>query len=204
VRNILILLSFLMVMGCQKVPSLPALAENAKIVAFGDELTAAPHLSVEQTYPALLAKQLKRQVINAGVSGETLAQAVKRLSEVLNTEKPALLIICHGGYSLDPTNEAGNTQTLEYFRQMLGLATAKKISVVLIGIPEKQPPHFAPADFYKRLARAFEIPYHGAILSKILPNIQMMNTEHHLPNLQGYQMLTDGIIEILKESKAIP
>ncbi len=203
-HNLLIILSFLIISGCSKAPPLPPLAENAKIVAFGDELTAAPHLAVEQTYPALLAKQLKRQVINAGVSGETLAQAVKRFPQMLETEKPALVIICHGGYTIDPTNEATNTQTLEYFRQMLGFARAKKVSVVLIGIPEKQPPHFAPADFYKRLARAFEIPYHGAILSKILPNVQMMDTEHHLPNLKGYQLVTEGIIEILKESKAIP
>lgn len=203
-RNLLIILSFLMVMGCSKTPSLPPLAENAKIVAFGDELTAAPHLPVEQTYPALLAKQLNRPVINAGVSGETLAQAVKRLPEVLNAEKPALLIICHGGYTLEQHNEASNIQTLEHFRQMLGLATAKKVSVILIGIPEKQPPHFAPADFYKRLARAFEIPYHGAILSKILPDSQLMDTNHHLPNAKGYQMLTAGIIELLKEAKAIP
>jgi acyl-CoA thioesterase I len=203
-RNLLMILSFLIITGCSKTPSLPILAEDAKIVAFGDELTAAPHLTTEQTYPALLAKQLKRSVINAGVTGETLAQAVKRFPQMLETEKPALVIICHGGYAIDPTNEAANTQTLEYFRQMLGLARAKKISVVLIGIPEKQPPYFAPADFYKRLARAFEIPYHGAILSKVLPNIQMMDTEHHLPNPQGYQLVTDGVIEILKESKAIP
>ncbi len=203
-RNLLMILSFLIITGCSKTPSLPMLTEDAKIVAFGDELTAAPHLMAEQTYPALLAKQLKRSVINAGVTGETLAQAVKRFPQMLETEKPALVIICHGGYAIDPINEAANTQTLEYFRQMLGLARAKKISVVLIGIPEKQPPHFAPADFYKRLARAFEIPYHGAILSKILPELQMMDAEQHLPNPQGYQLLTDGIIEILKESKAIP
>lgn len=203
-RNLLIILSFLIITGCSKAPPLPPLAENAKIVAFGDELTAAPHLAVEETYPALLAKQLKHPVINAGVSGETLAQAVKRFPQILDAEKPALVIICHGGYTVDPTNEAANTQTLEYFRQMLGLARAKKISVVLIGIPEKQPPHFAPADFYKRLARAFEIPYHGAILSKILPYIEMMDTEHHLPNPKGYQMFTDGLVDLLKETKAIP
>lgn len=203
-RNLLIILSFLMIMGCQKTTSLPSLAENAKIVAFGDELTAAPHLAVEETYPALLAKQLKRPVINAGISGEMLAQAVKRFPQMLDTEKPALVIICHGGYSIDPSNEKSNIQTLEYFRQMLGIASARKVSIVLIGIPEKQPPHFAPADFYKRLAHAFETPYHGAILSKILPDPQMMDTEHHLPNHKGYQMLTNSIIEILKENKAIP
>lgn len=203
-HNILIVLGFFLIGGCSKAPPLPPLAENAKIVAFGDELTAAPHLAYEQTYPALLEKQLKRPVINAGVAGETLEQAVKRFSHVLETEKPALVIICHGGYSIDLNNEASMIKTIEQFRQMLGFASAKKVSVVLIGIPENQPPHFAPADFYKRLARAFEIPYHGAVLSKILPNPQMMDKDHHLPNPKGYQILSDGVLEILKESKAIP
>jgi len=203
-HNLLIVLFFFVITGCQKAPPVPPLAENAKIVAFGDELTSAPHLASEQTYPALLAKQLKHPVVNAGVVGETLAQAVKRFPQILEAEKPALVIICHGGYSIDPNNDATMVQTLEGFRQMLGIANAKKVSVVLIGIPEKQPPHFAPADFYKRLARAFEIPYHGAILSKILPDPLLMDTEHHLPNSKGYQTLTNGIIDILKESKAIP
>jgi lysophospholipase L1-like esterase len=191
-------------MGCgNKPPQLPVLAENAKIIAFGDELTAAPHLTNEQTYPALLEKQLKRPVINAGVAGETLAQAVKRFHQLIETEKPALIILCHGGYHFEPDNEKNNVEILEQFRQMLGFARAKKVSVILMGVPEKTPPHFAPAGFYKRLASAFEIPYNGAILSKLLPNPQMMDTAHSLPNPQAYQLVVDALVSLLQETHAI-
>jgi len=203
-RWIGIIMGFLAVMGCgNKPPQLPVLAENAKIIAFGDELTAAPHLTNEQTYPALLAKKLHRPVINAGVAGETLEQAVKRFPQLIETEKPDLVIICHGGYHFEVGNEKNNVEILEQFRQMLGFARAKKVSVVLIGIPEKTPPHFAPAGFYKRLASAFEIPYDGAILSKILPDPQMMDTDHSLPNLKAYQVVVDALVSLLQETNAI-
>src|SRR5689334_23340873 len=56
----------------------------AKIVAFGDSLTAGYGLSPEDSYPALLQKKLAAdgfdyEVVNAGINGDTSAGGVRRI-----------------------------------------------------------------------------------------------------------------------------
>src|SRR5687767_10981838 len=56
----------------------------AKIVAFGDSLTAGFGLSPAQSYPALLQKRLaadglEYEVVNAGISGDTSAGGMRRI-----------------------------------------------------------------------------------------------------------------------------
>ncbi len=186
--------------GCAKAPQLPALAAQAKILAFGDALTAAPHLPTAQNYAGLLQKHLQRQVINAGVTGEKLAEAVQRLPTVLDAEKPDLLILMHGGYALE--SEQDTVKVIEAFRQMINAAKQRNIAVALIGMPENDP-HLAPPPFYRKLASAFAVPYHGAVLSKVLAAPEFLSPEG-LPNAAGYQIIADGIIELLQEAQAIP
>ena len=56
----------------------------AKIVAFGDSLTAGYGLNPEDSYPSLLQKKLAAdgfnyKVVNAGISGDTSAGGVRRI-----------------------------------------------------------------------------------------------------------------------------
>jgi acyl-CoA thioesterase-1 len=58
------------------------------VVAFGDSLTSGPGLRPEQTYPALLEQRIadsghKQRVINAGVSGDTSTEALRRFDASL-------------------------------------------------------------------------------------------------------------------------
>jgi acyl-CoA thioesterase I len=64
-------------------------AAPARILAFGDSLTAGPGLPAEDTLPVQLQKLLKARghdvdVINAGVSGDTTAMGVDRLDYALS------------------------------------------------------------------------------------------------------------------------
>src|SRR5215213_1272134 len=61
----------------------------AKIVAFGDSLTAGYGLSTSESYPALLQKKLEAdgfnyEVVNAGVSGDTSAGGLRRIDWALD------------------------------------------------------------------------------------------------------------------------
>lgn len=63
-------------------------AAPARILAFGDSLTAGPGLPAEDTLPVQLQKLLKTrghevEVINAGVSGDTTAMGLDRLDYAL-------------------------------------------------------------------------------------------------------------------------
>src|SRR5690349_18856531 len=56
----------------------------AKIVAFGDSLTAGYGLSPEESYPSLLQKRLATdgfnyEVVQAGIPGDTSAGGVRRI-----------------------------------------------------------------------------------------------------------------------------
>lgn len=66
-----------------------AQAGPARILAFGDSLTAGPGLAAEDTLPAQLKKRLaaggiEAEVINAGVSGDTTAMGLARLDYALS------------------------------------------------------------------------------------------------------------------------
>ena len=83
--------------ACSSQPKLPSLANDAVIVAFGDSLTFGTGAEPTESYPAVLEKMIGRRVVNSGVSGEVTGDALLRLPEVLEREKPALLLLCHGG-----------------------------------------------------------------------------------------------------------
>lgn len=196
-----IVLLLLLITACSKVPELPPLSQNAKILAFGDELTLAAHLPVEQSYVGKLQKHLNRTVINAGKAGEKLQDAALRLPSVLEAEKPGLVILMHGGYALGQTDKEGS-EIIDLFRQMLNAAQQHKVPVLLVGMPENGP-YLAPPKFYRQLASAFDVPYHGGVLSKVLAT-QKYLSPNGLPNEAGYQLIADGMIELLGKAKAIP
>jgi len=70
------------------------------VVFFGTSLTAGPGLEPEQAYPALVEKLAARdgtpiKAINAGLSGETTAGAVRRIDWVL--KNPADVVVIETG-----------------------------------------------------------------------------------------------------------
>jgi len=72
-------------------------AEERVIVAFGDSLTAGLGVAQDEAYPALLAARLRAEgyayrVVNAGVSGDTTAGALRRVDWALKL-KPAVAIV---------------------------------------------------------------------------------------------------------------
>src|SRR5512133_3208335 len=97
---IMLLLATALLGSCRKTPQIALLPADAAILAFGDSLTFGTGAGEAESYPALLEKAIKRRVINAGVPGEISTRGVQRLTELLELEKPALMILCHGGNDL--------------------------------------------------------------------------------------------------------
>ncbi len=189
----------LLLSACSKVPELPPLAADAKILAFGDELTRAAHLPENQGFVGLLQARLQRTVINAGVEKERLRPAAQRLPRALDAEKPDVVILMHGGYALLDDDAAANV--IDLFRSMINAAQQRGVQVLLVGMPESGP-YLAPPKFYRKLASAFDVPYHGGMLSKVLATPEYLSA-NGLPNEKGYQIMADGIIELLQKAKAI-
>ena len=75
-----------------------ALPVQTTVLILGDSLTQGVGASSAQTsYPALLKQQSQWNIINGGVSGNTSAQALVRLPELLQQHQPKLVIISIGG-----------------------------------------------------------------------------------------------------------
>lgn len=117
------------------------------VVFFGTSLTAGLGLEPEQSYPALVEKLAAAdgkpiKVVNAGLSGETSAGAVRRIDWVLKS--PADLVVIESGANdalrgLDPDSARSNID-----RVVESVKRAQpKARIVLVQM--EAPPNFGPA-----------------------------------------------------------
>lgn len=203
VRNdlllVLALACFALLAACGRSPQLPELKPDAIIVAFGDSLTHGNGATQAQAYPAVLGHLIHRSVINAGVPGETSAEGLARLPDVLAQEQPKLVLLCLGGNDmLRRQNQADIEANL---RRMIQLIHASGAAVVLIGVPE--PALFSgPPDFYEKLADEFKLPYEGDIFNEVLKNPRLKSDPIHA-NAEGYRLVAERLAELLEEAGAI-
>jgi acyl-CoA thioesterase I len=93
---------------------------RARVLVVGTSLTAGPGLPPEETYPTRLQEMvdsagLPYRVVNAGVSGETSAGALRRLEWLLR--EPAAVVVVETGANdmlrgLDPDSTRGNLERI--------------------------------------------------------------------------------------------
>ena len=185
--------------GCAKTPKLTPLAPDATILAFGDSLTFGTGAQPTENYPAVLATLTARQVINAGVPGETSADGRERLEQTLTESRPALLILCMGGN--DFLRKVPEAETVENLRAMLELAKSRQIPTLLVATPRPGLGIAVPA-FYAELAKQYAIPLEAKALEEILSSRDLKSDLIH-PNASGYRQLAETIAKSLKTAGAI-
>lgn len=180
-------------------PKLEPLAANAEILAFGDSLTYGKGASDGGDYPAVLAELTGLRVINAGVSGETTSQGLIRLSDLLDRETPELIILLEGGNDFLRNHDVAKTKT--NLAQMIELAQAKSIPVVLIAVPQKGI-FLSSATLYSELAETYDVMLIGEALTDLLKSRSMKSDTIHL-NDAGYRSLAETIFQGIEEAGAI-
>ena len=193
-------LLMLILTACSSAPRLPAIPAEGTIVAFEDSLTAGTGANETESYPAVLSTLIGRTVINAGVPGEVSAGGVLRLPEILDREKPALLILCHGGNDL--LGKQNHQVVADNLRSMIRTAREKGVAVVLLAIPTPDLT-LAPPVFYRDIAAESGLPIELKILPKVLGK-SSLKSDHIHPNAAGYRMIAEAVAGLLKKSGAIP
>ncbi|MEW6133279.1 MAG: arylesterase [Pseudomonadota bacterium] len=184
--------------ACGREPQLPRLNNGDVILAFGDSLTHGTGASRDSAYPAVLSRLIGHTVVNAGVPGETTAEGLVRLPEVLDEVRPRIVLLCLGGNDMLRRN-TNNTEA--NLRQMVQAIKASGAGVVLIGVP--QPALLSgPPDFYERLADEFGLPYEGEILDEVLRSPKLKADPIHA-NAEGYKVVAERLAELLKDAGAI-
>jgi lysophospholipase L1-like esterase len=194
--GVALLLSFA---ACSRQPVLQLLAPEATVLAFGDSLTFGTGAGEAESYPAVLATLAGRRVVNAGVPGEVSAEGAARLPGVLEREKPALLILCHGGNDILRRLDQG--QMAENLRAMVRTAQGQGVQVVLLAVPALGL-SLEPLPLYTDLAKEFSIPVEKKTLAQILGN-HALKSDHIHPNAAGYRQLAGAVAALLKKSGAL-
>ncbi len=195
-----ITLILLLACGSAQTPQLPLLSSDARVLAFGDSLTSGTGSGeANAAYPAMLAERISRPVINAGVPGEESATGLRRLPEILDREKPDLLLLCHGGNDLLRSRD--EDQLRDNLRQMVDYAHDRDIPVVLIAVPARALP-LRPASLYQELAEELEIPLLKSTVTDILRDSALRADPIH-PNSAGYAQLAEALHDLLVDTGAV-
>ncbi len=149
-------------------PDVPVMGRELRMLALGDSLFAGYGVKPGESYPAKLeaalrARGINARIANAGVSGDTTASGLERLTFTLNSQPqtPDIAIISLGGNDL--LRGLPPEQTRANLDAILGQLQQRRIRVVLMGM--LAPPNLG-ADYrgkfdpiYPALARK-----HGAAL----------------------------------------
>jgi acyl-CoA thioesterase-1 len=176
------------------------------VLFFGTSLTAGLGLDPEQAYPSLIEKKARTEgvpirVVNAGLSGETTAGAVRRIDWVLRT--PVDLVVIEGGANdalrgLSPEQARANLETL------IAAVKAKQPRAKIALIQMEAPPNYGVSytrsfrAIYPEVARKENVTLLPFLLGGVagIPRLNQPDGVH--PNLTGERIVADNVWKGLK------
>lgn len=168
-----------------------------RIVAYGDSLVEGYGASTEGGFVTGLSQSAGVPIVNAGVSGNTTADALARISDVV-AQKPDIVLLLLGG------NDALQRVPLETTKANLGSIIESLqqggAHVVLIGVIGGFP-RDPFAQMFSGLAHQYRTTYVPNILSGIITDRSLMSDEIH-PNDAGYAKIAVRLRPILESACA--
>ncbi|WP_037586721.1 GDSL-type esterase/lipase family protein [Stenoxybacter acetivorans] len=192
-----LILGLMPLAACSRTRKFSELPAGSRVLALGDSLTAGHGAAAGQDYPAQLAQISGWAVINGGVSGDTSAEALQRLPELLK-ERPELVLIGIGGN--DFLRKLPESETRRNVREMVDLVREKHIDAVLIAEP-----HFTTGavlgfvsdhPMYAELAEELNIPLFADGWSEILSDKKLTSDPIHA-NAKGYRVFAEALASFL-------
>ncbi|HVH55239.1 MAG TPA: arylesterase [Vicinamibacterales bacterium] len=180
-------------------PTQPANSETPVVVALGDSLTAGPGLRDEEAYPALLRQRIRaaglpHEVVNAGVSGDTTADALARLDRVLVPRTAVLIVALGANDGLRGVPVADVTANLT---AILERARDRNLHVLLCGM--ETPPTRGlqySIDFhnvYPALADRFDVPLMPFLLTGVVGRPELNLADGFHPNAAGMRIIAENL-----------
>ena len=163
------------------------------IVCFGDSLTYGIGAARDKTYPAQLSRLIDREIINAGVPGETTAAALNRVDNILAL-KPQMVLITLGGNDLK--NGVGRE---EAFRNLGEIIRKFQDGGALVVIGGLDVPFWGRGfgDEYERLAEEVGAVLVPNVLEDIFGEPGLMSDRIH-PNGKGYTIMAQYFYDAIE------
>ena len=188
--------------------SLPAIEAEPRapvIVTLGDSLTAGFGLPQDQSFPAQLEASLKARgqqvsVINAGVSGDTAAAALKRLDWALPENADVVIVELGGNDALQGLPPA---ETKAVLAKIIEALQAKGLPVLLAGM---EAPRNMGKDYVKEfaaifpdLASRYDVLLYPFFLEGVALDDGLMQADGIHPNGKGVTRIVEGILPKVEE-----
>jgi len=169
------------------------------LVAFlGDSLTSGWRLREEEAYPALVAEALaargrRIRVLNAGRSGDTVAQGLARLPRVLQ-RRPDVLVVALGVN--DALRALPATAAEAGLRRIVAQARHAGARVVLVGVGGPRAPDARLRAFgviYARVAAEERVPLVADLLDGVSGHEEKLFADGLHPNAAGQEQLAENV-----------
>jgi acyl-CoA thioesterase-1 len=189
-----------------------AVAGTPVIVAFGDSLTAGFGLQNSDSFPAQLEKALKARgqevkIVNAGVSGDTVAAGLARLDWALPDDASGVIIELGANDALQGLDPAATKATLE---KIITEVKARGLPILLAGM---EAPRNLGKDYveqfralYVDLATRYDLILYPFFLDGVALDDKYLMDDRLHPNAAGVARIVEGILPKVKEllAKAKP
>lgn len=190
-----------------KVAAIPA--DAPLVIAFGDSLYAGYQLGPKeglapQLQAALAADGTPARVQNAGVSGDTTAAGLQRLTFVLDNArvKPALVLLGLGGN--DMLRGIRPAETRANLDAMLAELKKRGIPVVLTGMmaSPNMGSDYATAfnPIYPDLAAKYGASLYPFILDNVVTDKTLMLGDNVHPNAKGVGVIVEGLAPLVEDA----
>jgi acyl-CoA thioesterase I len=168
---------------------------GATVLALGDSLTFGTGATPDTSYPAALASLTGWRVVNAGVPGDTSAQALQRLPSLLQEHQPVLVLVSIGGNDL--LRRLPEADTRANVQRICELARGAGAQVLLLAVPR---PSVAAAitgslsdhPMYAELADALHLPLQAHGWSAVLADESLRADQIHA-NARGYARMARNV-----------
>lgn len=185
----------------------PAALTAPSIVFLGTSLTAGLGVDPEKAYPALIQRRLdslglRFRVVNAGVSGESSAGALRRLEWILR-EPPAVLVVETGANDglrgQDVDSLRANIQAI-ISRTRAASAATRIILVGMEALPNLGVEYTRRFRIlYPELAKANDIVLIPFLLRGVAGVDSLNQNDGIHPTVRGHEILADNVWPVLSK-----
>lgn len=163
------------------------------IIAFGDSLVEGVGASASTSnFVSLLSSKISKSIINLGVSGNTTADGLARLSE-LDKYNPKIVLLLLGGN--DHLKKVPIDQTFKNLGQIIENIQKRGAIVILLGVRGGLFNDKFDTEFEK-ISSQYQTAYVSDVLDGLFGNNKYMSDAIH-PNDFGYQIIANRIYPVL-------
>lgn len=191
---VILVFSFYFIFGGEdKIKNYPS--NGTDIIAFGDSLVEGVGASSPQNnFVSKLSAKIGQPIINLGVSGNTTADGLARISE-LDKYNPKVVLLLLGGN--DHLKKVTIETTFRNLSKIIENIQSRGAVVVLLGVKgnlfgDKFEPEF------EKLKDKYETAYVSNVLDGLFGNMKYMSDAVH-PNDLGYTIIANRVYPVLEK-----